>query len=419
MSIRKREWETESGEKRSAYVVQYSTAERDARGKRTRHIRTFDKMNDAKDFQAQVRIDVKKGVHTPHSRSITVEDAGKIWIDGCGDLERSTVDQYQQHLKFHINPYLGGLKLSALTVAVVREWRDRLRNGVPAPGQKETEPRSPAMVKKVTTSLSSLLSDAMERGRVGHNIVRSMTADRRRKRKVERRQKQKLVAGRDIPEQREIDALVEHTTDLRWRAFFLVAIRCGLRSSELRGLRWEDVDFKKKGLHVRQRADRYNAIGNPKSADSQRVVPIPPKTLAALREWKAQCPMLEGKMHLAFPNGSGHVEQHWNIIERALKPAWERAKVTTAVLDDQGKPMRDKEGQPIVEAKYTGLHSLRHFFASWCINRKADGGLELPLKVVSERLGHSNIQITADTYGHLFPRGDDSAELAAAEGKFG
>jgi integrase len=47
--------------------------------------------------------------------------------------------------------------------------------------------------------------------------------------------------------------------------------------------------------------------------------------------------------------------------------------------------------------------------------RKADGGLELPGKVVQERLGHSTIGMTMDTYGHLFPRGDDAAELAAAE----
>jgi integrase len=69
-------------------------------------------------------------------------------------------------------------------------------------------------------------------------------------------------------------------------------------------------------------------------------------------------------------------------------------------------------------AKYTGLHALRHFYASWCINRKADGGLELPLKVVQARLGHASIQITADRYGHLFPRSDDSAELVAAERAF-
>jgi integrase len=61
------------------------------------------------------------------------------------------------------------------------------------------------------------------------------------------------------------------------------------------------------------------------------------------------------------------------------------------------------------------LPALRHFYASWCINRRADGGLELPAKVVQERLGHSSIVMTMDTYGHLFPRGDDGAELAAAE----
>ena len=77
-------------------------------------------------------------------------------------------------------------------------------------------------------------------------------------------------------------------------------------------------------------------------------------------------------------------------------------------LDDSGKPV----------AKYAGLHALRHFYASWCINRRVDGGLELPLKVVQARLGHASIQMTADIYGHLFPRGDDGSELAAAEKAF-
>jgi integrase len=47
-----------------------------------------------------------------------------------------------------------------------------------------------------------------------------------------------------------------------------------------------------------------------------------------------------------------------------------------------------------------------------------DNLLELPLKVVQARLGHASIQMTADVYGHLFPRGDDSAEMAAAERAF-
>ena len=116
-----------------------------------------------------------------------------------------------------------------------------------------------------------------------------------------------------------------------------------------------------------------------------------------LREWKLTCP--KGELDLVFPNGAGGVENHANIINRALAPVQVAAKVVT----EGGK------------AKYTGLHALRHFYASWCINRRMDGGLELPLKIVQHRLGHSSIQMTSDVYGHLFPRADDGAELAAAQ----
>ena len=86
-----------------------------------------------------------------------------------------------------------------------------------------------------------------------------------------------------------------------------------------------------------------------------------------------------------------------------------------AATDKDGKPIMDERGKPVLAAKYTGLHAFRHFYASWCINPRQDGGLELPPKVVQARLGHASIVMTLDTYGHLFPRGDDGAELAAAE----
>jgi len=405
MSIRKRQWATASGDVRECYVVQYSTPELDSRGKRKRHVKAFDRKKDAEVFHAQVRVDIGKGVHVPASKSITVEAAGRNWIDSCGDLERTTIDGYQQHLNLHIVPYLGGVKLSALTVAIVRDWQDKLRKGAPAPGQAEAEPRTADMVKRVTTSLGSLISDATERGHVGTNVVRNLRANRKRgkERKAERRAKGRLKLGTDIPTPTEIDAILA-AAEGRWRPFLLVAIRCGLRASELRGLRWEDIDFKKAALHVHQRADAYNKIGPPKSESGERAVPIPPATLQSLKEWKLKCPRnARRELHYVFPNGDGNVENHANIVTRGLAPTLIDAGVT----------------DPVGEAKYSGLHALRQYFASWCINRKVDGGLEMPLKVVSERLGHSNIAITADLYGHLFPRSDDTAELAAGEGKFG
>jgi len=70
---------------------------------------------------------------------------------------------------------------------------------------------------------------------------------------------------------------------------------------------------------------------------------------------------------------------------------------------------------PTLLAAGAGAGRAPKAYASWCINRKVDGGLELPPKTVQQRMGHASIAITMDVYGHLFPSGDDGAELAAAE----
>src|SRR5271166_3247404 len=88
-----------------------------------------------------------------------------------------------------------------------------------------------------------------------------------------------------FPTREEIKGIVR-AAEGRWRPLLLTAIFTGLRASELRGLRWEDVDFEKRELHVRQRADRYNAIGKPKSEAGERTVPLTPMVLSTLREWK-------------------------------------------------------------------------------------------------------------------------------------
>jgi integrase len=174
----------------------------------------------------------------------------------------------------------------------------------------------------------------------------------------------------------------------------LTAIFTGLRASELRGLRWVDVDLEHHELHVRQRADILGTIGRPKSKAGARTIPLPPLVANTLREWKLR----SGQSELVFPDSRGR-PLYYNVVQNA----WHVAQAASGVVDGDSKP------------KYSGLHALRHFYASWCINRRADGGLELPIKVVQARLGHASIQMTADTYGHLFPRQDDGGELAAAE----
>jgi integrase len=387
-----------------AWIVDYAT-------KDGRHIKTFAKKREADEFAATARVEVRHGIHTPSSKSITVAEAGKLWLATAekNRLERTTIDGYLQHLTLHIEPFLGNVRLSDLNTPMVREFEDRL-------SADKTTSRSPALVKKVRGSLGAILSDAQERGLVARNVVRELRSGRRRgkERRADRRQKGKLKVGVDIPAPDEIKVIIEAAKG-RWRPLFLTSIFTGLRASELRGLRWADVDLKKGELNVTQRADAYQEIGAPKSEAGHRTVPLTPKLVGVLTEWKLACP--KGDAGLVFPNTDGKIEWHANIINRAWIPLQLAAGVSVQVKDSNGKLVRDEDGKPVLQAKYTGLHALRHFYASWCINREADGGLELPAKVVQERLGHSSITVTLDTYGHLFPRGDDSAKLAEAESR--
>ena len=297
------------------------------------------------------------------------------------------------------------MKLSQLSAPMVREFEDRLARG-DMPAGAEPQPRTQAMVRKIRVSLSSLLSDAQERGLVSRNVVRDLRKTRRRapsgRPSVAKEASSRLASTfRPGKRSKPLWGLLRAAGG----RLLLTAIFTGLRASELRGLRWEDVDFEKRELHVRQRADRYSAIGKPKSEAGERTVPLTPMVLNTLREWKLSCPKSE--KGLVFPSSGGRVEHHKNIVERGLTPTQIAAGVTIK--------RKDKDGNPVEMAKYPGLHALRHFYASWCINRRADGGLELPAKVVQERLGHSSIMMTMDVYGHLFPRGDDLEELATAE----
>ena len=383
MSVRKREWVSPQGEAREAWVVDYV----DGSGKRRN--KNFKLKRDADAYANRVNAEVRAGTHTPDSISPTVAEAGQLWLQTSENagLERATLNSYREHLNLHIAPLIGGIRLSQLTVPMVRAFEDKLRID-----------RSPAMVRKAVGSLSMILSDAHERGLVAQNVVRGLRSKRSRGReqRADRRQKGKLKVGVDIPTPAEIRVLIPHLEG-RWRPLFLTAIFTGLRASELRGMRWSDVDLKRGEVHVRQRVDRFGRVGALKSESAERAVPLPPILINTLREWKLACP--KGPLDLVFPNGIGNPEGPTNVLHRGLHPMMIAAGLTTT------------NG----EAKYTGLHALRHFFASWCINRRIDGGLELPLKVVQARMGHSTIAMTADVYGHLFPRGDDSAELAAAE----
>lgn len=362
--VRKRTWTNKNKGTTTVYMVDYT----DQAGKR--RFMSFDKKKDADAALIQVQSQIQKGTHTANSVSLTLSEAAELWITrGTTEgLERSTLREYKAHVRNHIDPILGSTKLSQLTTPRIEAFRDELLNSISRP-----------MARKVLTSLKSLLTEAQRRGLVAQNVAAPVKIE------IRSRHTAKLQAGKDIPSKAEIQSLLSETSG-KWRPFFVTAIFTGLRASELRGLTWDDVDFDAKVIHVRQRANLWGEIGSPKSRAGNRDVPASPMVINVLREWRLACP--NGTANLVFPNGKGKVESHANIVNRAWNPLQ---------IGALGK------------VKY-GLHSLRHFCASWLIEQRFSP------KRVQEWLGHSSITMTFDVYGHLFPSlEDDHAKLAAGE----
>jgi integrase len=200
VSVRKRTWKSLNGEAKEAWVVDYVDQHGD------RHLKTFAKKRDADAHHAIVGTAVRAGTHTADSKSVTVAKAAELWLESCdaAGLERTTVAAYRQHVELHIVPVLGALKLSQLTVPLVRGFEERLRK----------DGRSPAMVRKARRSLGSLLADAQERGLVGQNVVRSLrTGGHGKDRRAERNGK--LKVGIDIPTPDEVRSIIPNL-DGRW-----------------------------------------------------------------------------------------------------------------------------------------------------------------------------------------------------------
>src|SRR5262249_45467662 len=149
------------------------------------------------------------------------------------------------------------------------------------------------MVRRVLGSLSALVGEAQGKGLVATNNVRAIARGKRGTRADKRPV---------MPTRAELRAIIAATPD-RHRALIFTAIFARLRSSELRGLAWDTVDLKQGEIHVRQRVDRRNRLGPPKSKAGTRTIPMSPLLLNTLKAWRLASPKSE--LNLVFPNGAG------------------------------------------------------------------------------------------------------------------
>jgi integrase len=224
----------------------------------------------------------------------------------------------------------------------------------------------------------------------------------------------------------EVGRFLEHAEHHRHYALFYLGLMTGLRACELLGLRWRDVDLASSVVRVEQDAVSVGGkmyIGPVKSKASRRTVTISPDTVAILgqhqeRQITERRNAQEGyqDLDLVFASEVGTVTGYHNLravflrlIAQAVIHGWqdmgvvglseprtyERFKELLAEVPDLAKSIAVSE---------IGLHGLRHTHASILIRRG------LNPKVVSDRLGHTNVAFTLKTYAHLF---DDQKREAA------
>lgn len=176
----------------------------------------------------------------------------------------------------------------------------------------------------------------------------------------------------------------------RYAALYILAATTGMRESELLGLTWEQVSFHQGKVRVAKSVKRIGGIyvyENLKSRSSRRDLPLAPRAEEALRAWQAQQEADRQLVGEAWGNA-------WNLVFTNSVGA---PVHPTHALKRFQRLMKGAGLPPI------RLHDLRHTYATMLI----EAGV--PIKVVSELLGHSSIEITLRVYGHVTPKMRDQA----------
>lgn len=304
-----------------------------------------------------------QGTFVP-STAQTVGPYLKQWLDKTvkPTVRPATHRSYSHLVTFHITPTLGAVRLQRLSPQQVQEFL----NGKLADGL------SPRTVQYILAVFRRALGQALKWGLVAKNVASLVDAPR-----VEHHEIRPL----DVKEAKKLlKALKGH----RLEALYTVSLALGLRQGEVLGLRWQDIEFKKRQLRVQvalQRLGREYRLAEPKTQKGKRTLDLPERVVAALRRRR----LIQQKERLT---AGSKWQEHWGLVftTRGGRPL-EGPRITRDF-----KRILKAEGLPAQR-----FHDLRHACASFLI---AQG---VQPRVVMEVLGHSQISITMNTYAHVMP----------------
>lgn len=320
--------------------------------------------DEARDKAVAVRARLR--AHLPaKDRKDTVASFTAAWIASslaASDRKATTKALYATLATKHIiGSTLGGRTLDALRPSHVEAWTVELRG----------RGLSPSSVRSTYTVLRAVLDTAVR----DEAILRNPAAA------IARPSVPKSEAAYLLPHQ--VTALLLAAGTGRYRPVFELLVNTGMRRGEALALRWGDVDHTARIIRVRgtlSRIDGALVITPPKTAKSNRVIHMSDTAQRILKSVEIEQKRERLRAGSVWVN-SGHVftTEHGAPCDprnalRALKVAASKANLGNV-----------------------GLHTLRHSAASVMLSNG------VPLKVVSEILGHSSIAITGDVYGHVSP----------------
>jgi integrase len=299
-------------------------------------------------------------------------------------IRPSTAAAYEQSVRNYIVPNIGG----ALLTDVDGSMLNGLYNQLLTSGRTETRRGlGPGLSAKTVRNVHGILArafrDAVRWGRLARNPCDAADPP------AARSPEMKAWTGD------EVRIFIESVSDHRWAAIWALMATTGMRRGEVLGLRWSDVDLDASTVRVAATRIRFGATvtaSTPKTAAGVRSIAIGPMVAAQLRAWrKTQSEerlvmgagwMNDGNLVVTLADGSApNPESFSNLFNKRAKRAGLR-------------PIR--------------LHDLRHSYATAAL---AAG---IPVKVVSQRLGHADIGVTLKVYAHVMP-GDDAAAAIVAD----
>ncbi len=329
----------------------------DEAGRRRRRVVYAPTQAEAVEKLAALRTERVEGTLAEPSK-LRVGEYLRRWLEESARtrVRATTCGIYESLIRVHVTPRIGGLYLAKVAPAHVHGLLAALeRDGV-----------SPRLRQMVRAMLNVAMKHAVRMELLRRNPVAAV--DRPRAPRPE-------IRALEVEECRRLLASAKGD---RLEALYVLALTSGLRQGELLGLRWGDVDLAARAVHVRRTLVEDNRSGGmtfsePKTAKSRRRVDVPEVAVVALEAHRAHLGAIPHPDRLVFTDTEGNPLRKSNLLRRRFKPLLERARLPRS----------------------TRFHDLRHSAATLLL---AQG---VHPKVVQERLGHSTVGLTLDTYSHV------------------